>query len=592
MRAGVGIFAQPLEPLTPRQRHIVVGLAVIIALTRWLALSRTMWDWDEALFTLGVRDYDVPSHHPHPPGYPLFMLAAKIVRVVLRDDFRAVQGVVFVAALLLFPALFALARELRFPFPVAAGGAALYAFFPNVWYYGGTALSDIPSVVLAAIASALLLRGCREHRAYLFGALLLGVAAGVRPQNLLVGCAPALLATWHAVRRRAWGDVAAAVAIGGAVVAASIAGAALASSSWRGYFEICAMQSRYVRAVDSVFNPTRPSLVSLASGIFVHPMRAGRFDLLLSALAAAGLLVALRHAGALVAVAMFLPMQIFTWLMLDISNTSRYAVAYLPLYAFFVAVTLSLLRGFGTIVVVGIVARLIVWTLPALNEVRRTESPVAAAMAALRRLPPGETIYAHAGVRPFASAMLPDRHVVFVEKESELPLSAAPYVREGAAFAPGARTFRRSRRGHLATFVRAHYFETTIVRAVDAAVFRDGWYDEENDGVNSWRWMSGRASMALPPVGPRARLTLRFTIPTALVAEAPLLTLQLNGQVIDRLRCTSEKMAKSWDVDAAPAVPNELVLAIAPVFNPSRAHAGDDPRDLGLQLLAYDWRGR
>ena len=32
------------------------------------------------------------------------------------------------------------------------------------------------------------------------------------------------------------------------------------------------------------------------------------------------------------------------------------------------------------------------------------------------------------------------------------------------------------------------------------------------------------------------------------------------------------------------------LLKIDPVFNPLREHAGGDARDLGLQLLGYDWR--
>jgi hypothetical protein len=63
-------------PLTRRQRWIVAALTAAIALTRLYALSRSLWDWDEALFSAGVRAYDVTQHHPHPPGFPRFVLAA------------------------------------------------------------------------------------------------------------------------------------------------------------------------------------------------------------------------------------------------------------------------------------------------------------------------------------------------------------------------------------------------------------------------------------------------------------------------------------------------------------------------------------
>jgi hypothetical protein len=86
--------------LTRRQRSIVAVLTAAIAAACIYAISRSRWDWDEALFSVAVRSYDVVQHHPHPPGSPLFIAAAKLVHLAI-----------------------ALARALRFPFAVAAGGA-------------------------------------------------------------------------------------------------------------------------------------------------------------------------------------------------------------------------------------------------------------------------------------------------------------------------------------------------------------------------------------------------------------------------------------------------------------------------------------
>ncbi len=217
------------DPLTKPQRIIFWTLAIAVALTRLYALSRSLWDWDEALFCAGVRSFDVTQHHPHPPGFPLFILAAKVVHLLIHSEFRALQAVTLLGAIALFPALFTLARELGFPFVVAAGGAALYAFFPPVWVFGGTAFSDIPSTALVLFACAYLLRGCRDRRAYLIGAILLGVSVGFRTQNLLFGCAPSLYATWCRIRERDWRGVAAAIAIGAGIVIVSYGGAAYVS---------------------------------------------------------------------------------------------------------------------------------------------------------------------------------------------------------------------------------------------------------------------------------------------------------------------------------------------------------------------------
>src|SRR4051794_18727600 len=182
-------------------------------------MARSIWDWDEALFCLGMRSYDVTSHHPHPPGFPVYIGLAKLVRFVIHDDFRALQAINLAAGMLLFPAVFMLARELRFRFSTAAVAATLCAFLPNVWFFGGGAFSDIPSIVLVVYAVAFLFRGSgvsgsrglgaaapplprapeppSPRRAYLIGSFLLALAMGIRPQNFLIGLFPGALATWY-----------------------------------------------------------------------------------------------------------------------------------------------------------------------------------------------------------------------------------------------------------------------------------------------------------------------------------------------------------------------------------------------------------
>src|SRR6185369_11313274 len=79
--------------LTQRQRTIVWLTAIAIALTRLAAVSRSLWDWDEALFCSALRSYDVTQHHPHPPGFPLYILAAHVTRFFTASDFGALQAV-------------------------------------------------------------------------------------------------------------------------------------------------------------------------------------------------------------------------------------------------------------------------------------------------------------------------------------------------------------------------------------------------------------------------------------------------------------------------------------------------------------------
>ena len=79
---------EPPSPLTEWQRRIFrIALAVVTA-TRLYAIAPSLWDWDEAQFASGVREFNVGrDHHPHPPGFPLYMLAAKLVRPFVSSDF-------------------------------------------------------------------------------------------------------------------------------------------------------------------------------------------------------------------------------------------------------------------------------------------------------------------------------------------------------------------------------------------------------------------------------------------------------------------------------------------------------------------------
>ena len=256
-------------------RRVFWATTFVVAVTRWFALSKTLWDWDEALFALALRDYDVTLHHPHPPGFPLFIGVAKLIPL---DAFHALQCVTFVASLFVFPAAYWLARELKMtPFAATAAGVLL-AFFPNVWLYGGTAFSDVPSLVLVLVACALLLRGN-----VVAGAVVLAIACGFRPQNLLIGFVPAILALKAQPRKAIMGALIAAV-----IIIASYGTAAKLSGGWNAYRDALAKHERYIRETDSFLSAIRPGLVQVADDFFVRPFRAPLINIVICVLALIG----------------------------------------------------------------------------------------------------------------------------------------------------------------------------------------------------------------------------------------------------------------------------------------------------------------
>ena len=56
--------------MTPLQKRVLLLLTLVVGLTRFLAVARSLNDWDEAQFSFAVAEYDINLHHPHPPRGP------------------------------------------------------------------------------------------------------------------------------------------------------------------------------------------------------------------------------------------------------------------------------------------------------------------------------------------------------------------------------------------------------------------------------------------------------------------------------------------------------------------------------------------
>jgi len=429
------------------------------------------------------------------------------------------------------------------------------------------------------------------------------VAAGIRGQALLFGLAPLAVASWFQLRE-SWRRVAGAALILITIVVASYTGAALSSDSIAGYESSLEGAREWVRTVDSYLSPRRPPLATVASAYLLRPMAGGRLPLVVCALAVIGLLAALiqRTAGAGLALATFLPFAIFGCFMLDPYSVHRYSTSYVFLWALLAAHGAAVLAmplrrwspaaapAIQAAIVVLITARCIHWTIPAIQEVRRTDSPTYAAMQWLRaRVPPRGAVWVHGSLIPFANYFLADRDVRVASDFHKLPrVRVAPndfFATEGIV--SGAEvTFRRGQE-RLLQIGRKRYFETSIVRVAGIWTFDEGWYDQESDGKTIWFWMGKRGRVLLPAVS--SRMALRMTLNTV-AGESSDVEVWLNGQLLQRFRGSAEPFHGEWIVTSRTDAPNELVLLSSNAVNLQARGISGDARDLGLQLTSYSWQ--
>ena len=604
-------FAKPPLPLLREEWTIFWIVAAAIALSRLFALSRSLWDWDEVLFSLGMRDFDVASHHPHPPGFPLFIATARMLRLITSSDFRALQGVNLLFACLLFPAVFLLARELRFRFVTAVTAGAICAFFPNVWFFGGTAFSDVPSIAIVVLACAFLLRGCRSDGAFLGGTLLLAIAVGYRPQNLLIGLAPGLLASWYRMRAGKFAVVALAGLMGTAVVGATFWGAARATSSWEVYTQAIEGHREYIVKVDSFRNPDRTALYKLFNDFFVRNYQSAKIGNIVTIFVIISVIhcFSRKRINILLLLLMFAPFCITAWLMLDHFSISRFSIGYAPLFALLIADGLAVsASGLSARLKAGparlesvaggaVVLTFLIWTLPAILVARSTVSPPMRAIQWIRQMlnPNRVRLYVAFGMLPYAQYYLPEYDLQSIMDERGVPVepegSKPSYLLvEGLTANSKGINFTRGRE-RLWKIARRRYFEVSIAPTSHSVRFLEGWYESENaGGAEVWRWMARRAVTVLPALPGPAELRLDLQIPLDSLPSTPTVSLFVDGRLVDRFRGDEAFVTRTLKIEPWPgAKTRELIIETDTVVNPAKQGLAADERDLGLLLRSMSW---
>ena len=197
-----------------RRNPGALGLALAYAVLLLLFRPAMPFEWDEVLFQRSLDEYNVAAHSPHPPGYPVFVAAARVARALTGDPLLALQLVNVLAAAAALLLVWWLAARVGGARHAGLAAALLLAAAPTFAFHANVGLSDVAGVALGVAAVATLASAMGDLTRLPWAAAAGALALGVRPALLPLLVPLGVVVVWRAVRVRGWRVLAVSAVVG------------------------------------------------------------------------------------------------------------------------------------------------------------------------------------------------------------------------------------------------------------------------------------------------------------------------------------------------------------------------------------------
>jgi hypothetical protein len=502
-RAAAGVRANP---------WLTVALLLYAAL---LLVFRppTPFEWDEVLFQRSLDDYNVARHSPHPPGYPLYVFLARLVRFVVRDPLLALQLVGVLAAVATLALVYRLAVRHASSRAAGVAAAGVLAVVPAFAFYANVGMSDMASTAAGVAAALALLRAAAAPAALPWAAMATALALGIRPQLVALLLPLGLAAIVAATRRREWRRLAVATIVG--VVVTDLVWLPAIGATGPGFWAAWQDHARTLADVERSLRLPGARLATLMPYWFVRAFGSAFTAWWFWALAALGALAWLRAGKRLLvavcasSVLAYVAAGLFT---MNMTTANRYVLPAVPFLAVLAAGLTTLpwraARWPATAALAGWAAAALYWAAP-VYLLRRQPAPAWAGLSAVRQsFDPAHTTVVYDGFfEPHVQYLLGSAGFTIVRFEPGTPYGG--WLRpDGAVLiacprpVPGGEVVFAARwtSDKLRSLTRNRYDECAITRAPvpGMPVFSPEWRVREND----WElWGTGALCLALdaPP---------------------------------------------------------------------------------------------
>ena len=191
------------QPTSSKRLAAVFGISILLILvTRLPLMPGHLYSFDTVNLALALDDFDPTRNQPQPPGYPLFVLEARLVHLLAGtpEHTFAVLGIVICG--LAVGMLFLRGKRLFSPW-VGGIAAALLLVNPPFWFSGLTSPLRPHLALFSVVLAYCCWRVLEGERWYFYlASLALGLGGGFRPELALVLLPWWACAGWRGGRAR------------------------------------------------------------------------------------------------------------------------------------------------------------------------------------------------------------------------------------------------------------------------------------------------------------------------------------------------------------------------------------------------------
>lgn len=574
---------------------------LVVAAVHVTSIPLTLWEYDEPLFVMAVEKYEPLIHQPPPPGYPLYIGFAKLLRPFLGTPFNTLIQISAGATLIGFLAFFAAFRAVSRSTRVGAFGAFLFYLSPAMLIHATLPQSDAGALALFAIAMWLMIRAIDQPTTLnaTLMALACAVTIGWRLQ-FCIAVVPMFLAA--VLMLRTWRERFAAVQWFAIACAAWLIPLVILTGGPELFWKWMSGQAAYFAEHDADLSRSGRSASQIALRFIAHPWGPKLLAAPVLVLALLGLVDAFRtRARAILPIVVMVVAYLgFALVMMDPADGVRYALPAVPGIALLAVMGLEWMRRLtrGMLVdwallgLYGLGAYLYCGDL--LRQRAAVPSPPVAAITHLRAIAPKNAVILYdMPLKPHALHLLREYTRTRVDEgllrfghRTDVPIYE---LTDSATAAEGGAVFQWTTGDAYTKLTRGHYGAASIVPLPVTKRFQAvaGISPPERTASGSWRWIGDEGVILLPDLGkPKVKLT--FATPADYPYEAIFMIVSMNDHAVATVNV--KRGATVPIVIAVP--PGRAKINILPerYFVPAKLPGSKsrDPRKLSVMLVGLE----